>query len=68
VRHVLVVDVDVDEAVQRTFLDQALFETTVSRFEVVDEFGQRGAAALDGLFTIGVGTKDGRDGDGDGHN
>src|SRR3954462_1818465 len=66
--HVLVVDVDVDEAVQRALLgDEAVLQARVLAVQVVDERAERGAAALDGLVAAGVGAQDGRDPDLDGH-
>src|SRR4051794_27571707 len=66
--NVLVVDVDVDEAVQLALLgDEAVLQTRVLAVEVVDERTERGAAALDGLVAAGVGAEDGRDPDLDGH-
>src|SRR5688572_9688520 len=58
--HVLVVDVDVDEAVQLALLGhQSVLQARVLAVEVVDERGQGGAAALDGLVAAGVGAQDG---------
>src|SRR5829696_950382 len=52
---VLVVDVDVDEAVQLAVLgDETVLQAGVLAVEVVDERAQRGAAALDGLVAAGV--------------
>src|SRR3954470_7749322 len=66
--HVLVVDVDVDEAVQLALLgDEAVLQAGVLAVEVVDERAEGGAAALDGLVAAGVGAQDGRDPDLDGH-
>src|SRR6476661_10919008 len=65
---VLVVDVDVHEAVQLALVgDEAVLQAGVLAVEVVDERAQRGAAALDGLVAAGVGAQDGRDPDLDGH-
>src|SRR3954451_3086437 len=66
--HVLVVDVDVDEAVQLALVgDEAVLQAGVLAVEVVDELGQGAAVALDGLRAAGVGAQDGRDPDLDGH-
>src|SRR6185503_11322957 len=64
---VLVIDVDVDEAVQLAVLDQARGDAGVPGLEVVDHLGDGGALRLDGLLTAGVGAQDGGDGDGHGH-
>src|SRR6476661_4483293 len=59
--HVLVVDVDVDEAVQLAFLgDEAVLQAVVLAVQVVDERAERGATALDGLVAAGVRAQDGR--------
>src|SRR4051794_10632588 len=66
--HVLVVDVDVDEPVQRALVrDQPALQTGIAAVQVVDESGERVALALDGLLAAGVGAQDGRDLDLDGH-
>src|SRR3954464_5620011 len=65
---VLVVDVDVHEAVQLALLGhEAVLQARVLVVQVVDERAQRGAAAFDGLVAAGVGAQDGRDPDLDGH-
>src|SRR3954453_10850968 len=65
---VLVVDVDVDEAVQLALVGhEAVLQAGVLAVEVVDERAQGVAAALDGLLAAGVGAQDGRDPDLDGH-
>src|SRR5829696_1774478 len=66
--HVLVVDVDVDEAVQLALLgDEAVLQTGVLAVQVVDECGEGAATALDGLVAAGVRAQDGRNPDLDGH-
>src|SRR3954465_6232899 len=66
--HVLVVDVDVHEAVQLALLgDQAVLDPRVLGVDVVDQRAEGGAVALDGLVAAGVGAQDGRDPDLDGH-
>src|SRR3954453_13878064 len=66
--HVLVVDVDVDEAVQLPLIgDQTVLDARVLAVQVVDERAERVPAALDGLVAAGVGAQDGRDPDLDGH-
>src|ERR1700712_5530965 len=65
---VLVVDVDVDEAVQLALLgDEAVLQTRVLAVEIVDQRAEGRAAALDGLVAAGVGAQDGGDPDLDGH-
>src|SRR6478752_368153 len=65
--HVLVVDVDVDEAAQVAVLDQPVLDARVVGLEVVDERTEAGAVGGDRLLTAGVGAQDGRDPDLDGH-
>src|SRR5829696_898179 len=66
--HVLVVDVDVDEAVQLALLGhEAVLQAGVLGVEVVDERTEGRATALDGLVAAGVRAQDGRDPDLDGH-
>jgi uncharacterized protein YccT (UPF0319 family) len=65
---VLVVDVDVDEAVQAAVVgDQPALQAGEPAVQVVDERGQGVTLRLDGLLAAGVGTQDGRDLDLDGH-
>ena len=66
---VLVVDVDIHEAVQLALLgDEAVLEPGVLGVEVVDERAECGAVPVDGLGPTGVGAQDGRDPDLDGRN
>src|SRR3954451_7008039 len=66
--HVLVVDVDVHEAVQLALLgDQTVLDAGELGVDVVDQGAEGRARALDGLVAAGVGAQDGRDADLDGH-
>src|SRR4051812_12885154 len=56
--HVLVVDVDVDEAAETIGLDQPLLEPGVAIIDVVDDLEQRRPVALHGLLTTGEGPQD----------
>jgi len=51
--HVLVVDVDVDEAPEVAALDQPVLEAGVVGLQVVDQIAQAAAAGLDGLLSTG---------------
>src|SRR3954470_1649572 len=58
--HVLVVDVDADEAVQLALLrDEAVLDARVLAVQVVDQRAEGVPAALDGLVAAGVGAQDG---------
>ncbi len=65
--HVLVVQVDVDEAAQLAAVQQSGGDARVAGVEVLEEFPEVAAGALDGLGAVGVGAEDGRDADLDGH-
>src|SRR6266516_3411046 len=65
---VLVVDVDVDEAVQGTLVgDQPGAQAGVPAVQVGEQVGDGVAAALDGLGATGVRAQDGRDANFDCH-
>src|SRR5215470_1679172 len=65
--HVLVVEVDVDEAPQPGAVHQALAQPAVPGVKVAKELGEGGTGTLDRLGATGVGAQDGRDTDLDGH-
>ena len=65
---VLVVDVDVHEAVQLALVgDEAALDAGVTAVEIVDEALEGVALGFDGLLPAGVRTEDGRNADLDGH-
>src|SRR4051794_27148350 len=65
---VLVVEVDVDETVQRAVVgDEPAAQPVVPGVEVGKQVVERLALAVDGLVSAGVATEDGRDPDFDGH-
>src|SRR5207302_9426504 len=65
---VLVVEVDVDEPVERAVVgDESATQPIVATVEVGEKVFQRLALAVDGLLPAGVAAEDGRDTDFDGH-
>src|SRR4051812_17332698 len=65
---VLVVEIDVDEPVERAVpTDRRVAQAAVPAVEVAEEVAQRLALAVDGLAPAGVATEDRRDADFDGH-
>src|SRR5690606_5153816 len=65
--HVLVVDVDVDAAMQLVVLHQPGLDPAVPRLDVVDHLEHRFAPGLDGLLPTGVPPQAGGNGHGAGH-
>src|SRR5690606_9357417 len=65
--HVLVVQVDVDEAAQAVVVDEAVLDAGVAGLQVGDQLVQGGAFGADGLGAVGVVTQDGRNANLDGH-
>src|SRR5207342_510337 len=65
--HVLIVEVDVDEAAQPGAVHQALAQPAVPGVKIAEELGEGGTGTLDRLGATGVGAQDGRDTDLDGH-
>src|SRR5690606_23174962 len=65
--HVIVIDVDIDEAVCLAFGNQTVLDAGIVLVEVVDQFGQGAAVGGDLLLASGERTQNGWNSDGDLH-